>query len=57
MTSEEMANLLYLPLTDYSLFEKLREECKKAGFAGIYDANVEFIITAIQNELNRRQKR
>lgn len=56
MTSGEIANLLYLPLTDHLLFDKLREESKKAGFEHIYDMSTELIIDIIKNELNRRQK-
>jgi hypothetical protein len=55
MTSEEIANLLYLPLTDHLLFNKLREESKKAGFEHIYDMSTELIIDIIKNELNRRR--
>ena len=56
MTSGEIANLLYLPLTDHLLFDKLREESRKAGFEHIYDMSTELIIDIIKNELNRRQK-
>lgn len=41
---------------DNVIFEKICETAKEAGFTDAYILNKEFIITAIQNELNRRQK-
>lgn len=41
---------------DDALFETICKTAKEAGFTDVYVLNKEFIITAIQNELNRRQK-
>ena len=41
---------------DNAVFEAICNTAREAGFTDAYILNKEFIITAIQNELNRRQK-
>jgi hypothetical protein len=41
---------------DNCIFETISEEARKSGFTDVIIFDKEFVLTALKNELNRRQK-